>query len=54
MVWAKIRGPIGQPRRDYYTSFVAMHAGKPYEEEVSLADFDHPWAQTEERAAKKE
>lgn len=43
MVWATIRGPIGGPRQDYYTSFIAMHAGKPYSTEVSLRDFDMPW-----------
>jgi hypothetical protein len=47
MVWAAIRGPIGGPRRDYYTSYIAMHAGKPYSTEVSLDDFRMPWAKPE-------
>ena len=46
-MWASIRGPIGGPRRDYYTSYIAMHAGKPYTAEVSLDDFKMPWAPPE-------
>jgi hypothetical protein len=48
MVWAAIRGPIGGPRRDFYASFLAMHAGKPHDTEVSQSDFMPPWVKSEE------
>jgi len=46
--WMKIRGPIGGVRQDYYTSFLAMHAGKPYTTEVSLSDFAMPWVKPDQ------
>lgn len=45
MEWVSIRGPIGPHRQDVYTSFVAMHAGKPYPEgaDIDLSKFPMPW-----------
>lgn len=47
MEWVNIRGPIGAVRQDLYTSFVAMHAGSPYQKPVTLDDFPMPWTKPE-------
>ena len=36
-------GPIGNSRRDFYTSFIAMHASGPHRTQVSTKDFPMPW-----------
>lgn len=57
--WVALRGPIGPDRWDFYTSYIAMNAGGPYEnpKEVTIEAFQMPWiaAQAEEiaRAKKK-
>ncbi len=43
MEWMAIRGPIGPARFDYYMAELAMHAGGPYANKVTLADFLVPW-----------
>jgi hypothetical protein len=43
-----IRGPIGGQREDFYASFVAMHAGGPYEKRVKFSQFAMPWAVPED------
>jgi hypothetical protein len=45
--WLAIRGPIGGPRTDFYTSFVAMHASQP-QKEVSITAFKMPWIREED------
>ena len=47
MAWMQIRGPIGPQRQDYYTSFLAMYAGGPYQKEVKLSEFSMPWIREE-------
>lgn len=47
MTWAKIRGPVGPPRRDYYTYFLALHSGREWPEKTTVdqlvATFPMPW-----------
>lgn len=40
----RVRGPVGGPRRDFYTSMLAMHAGGPWEKAPKFRDFAMPWA----------
>jgi hypothetical protein len=45
MAFAKIRGPIGGSRQDFYTSFLAMHLrAQMSDKPVSLDDVAMPWA----------
>lgn len=55
MEWAKIRGPVGGPRRDWYHANLTMHAGKPYPADSNLSDGDFLpyWAQREAKLAKE-
>lgn len=50
LTWMEIRGPIGPQRHDFYASYVAMHAGGPYEKEVQLADFEMPWIKPDDES----
>lgn len=54
MAWRDVRGPIGPERWDFYASFIAMHAGGPYNNprEVTIDKFGMPWntAQLEAKA----
>lgn len=45
MEWVSIRGPIGGPRQDFYASFVARFAGRPYAstDEADYENFMMPW-----------
>jgi hypothetical protein len=47
MVYAKIRGPIGPLRQDYYTYYLALHGGRQYDEKATVegiaATFPMPW-----------
>jgi hypothetical protein len=48
MSWVAIRGPVGGPRWDFYTAYVAMHAGGPYAKKVDLSQFSKfPWVASE-------
>lgn len=55
MEWAKIRGPVGGPRRDWYHANLAMYAGRPYPEDSKLSEVDFLpyWAQREALLAKE-
>lgn len=41
--WLSIRGPIGGPRTDFYTSFLAMHLAGSRGKEASVAEYKMPW-----------
>lgn len=45
MEWASVRGPIGGPRADFYTSYLAMHirASQPGAGDRSAEDYKMPW-----------
>jgi hypothetical protein len=48
MEWLSIRGPIGGPRTDFYTSYLAMHTSGPHAKEVPIAQFKMPWIKEED------
>lgn len=49
MEWMSVRGPIGGPRADFHTSFLAMHSRAAHQGgELSVDDFRMPWVTQED------
>lgn len=50
--WAKIRGPVGGPRRDWYYANLAYYSGKPLSKDAMPDDLLPYWALREAEMAK--
>lgn len=49
MEWMSIRGPIGGPRTDFYTSYLAMQIRAAQSSgELSLDNFKMPWVKLDD------
>jgi hypothetical protein len=48
--WINIRGPIGGPREDYYTAFIAQQSAGPFRkaDDGKFENFIMPWLRPDE------
>lgn len=46
--FVEIEGPIGGPRNDFYTSYIAYYASRQtHAKDTTLSDFKMPWMKDE-------